>query len=325
MARRAAVTGAFSYSGGVIAERLLDAGYEVVTLSRAPAPPGHRLAAVVAAERLQFTDSDALARALAGADVLVNTYWIRFARDGATFEKAVERSRVLFEAARRAGVRRIVHLSVTNPSLGSPLGYFRGKAAAERVLAETMPEHAVIRPSLVFGGREEILVNNMAWLLRHLPVYAVPGDGRYRVQPVSVEDVADLALAAAGRSGPSVQDAVGPEVYTFNEFLRLLNRAVSGRARLVHLPPPAVVNLGWLLGRLMGDVMITREELAALTSELLVSSGPATGTRSFAAWLPEQTGWLGRRYPTSCAGTGGTSGRRAGAPAGRRAGGGCRS
>jgi uncharacterized protein YbjT (DUF2867 family) len=294
--RRAAVTGAFSYSGGVIAERFLDAGYEVVTLSRRPAPSGHRLAGRVAVERLQFADSDAMVRALAGVEVLVNTYWIRFGRDGATFDGAVENSRVLFEAARRAGVRRIVHLSVTNPSPGSPLAYFRGKAAVERVLAETMPEHAVIRPSLVFGGCEEILVNNMAWLLRHLPLYAVPGDGRYRVQPVSVEDVADLALAAAAGAGASVCDAVGPEIYTFDEFLRLLSRTIGGRARLVHLPPPVVVTLGRLLGRVMGDVMITREELAALMSELLVSSDPPTGKRSFAGWLPDQAEWLGRRY-----------------------------
>ena len=297
MALRAAVTGAFSYSGGVIAAAaLLDAGYEVVTLSRGPAPPGHRLAGRVAVEPLQFTDFEALVRAIAGAEVLVNTYWIRFGRDGATFAGAVENSRVLFEAARRAGVRRIIHLSVTNPSPDSPLGYFRGKAAVERALAESTPEHAVIRPSLVFGGREEILVNNMAWLLRHLPLYAVPGDGRYRVQPVSVEDVADLALAAAGGTGASVCDAVGPEVYTFDEFLRLLAGSIGRRARLVHLPPPAVVTLGRALGRLMGDVMITREELAALMSELLVSSDPPTGTRSFAAWLPDQAAWLGRRY-----------------------------
>jgi uncharacterized protein YbjT (DUF2867 family) len=294
--RRAAVTGAFSYSGGVIAGRLLDAGYDVVTLSRGPAPPAHRLAGRVAVERLQFVDAEALMGALAGAEVLVNTYWIRFGRDGATFAGAVENSRVLFEAAREAGVRRIVHLSVTNPSPDSPLGYFRGKAAVERVLAETMPDHAVIRPSLVFGGREEILVNNMAWLLRHLPLYAVPGDGRYRVQPVSVEDVADLALTAADGTGAAVCDAVGPEVYTFDEFLRLLARSIGGRARLVHLPPPVVVMLGRALGRVMGDVMITREELVALMSELLVSSDPPTGTRSFAGWLPDQAEWLGRRY-----------------------------
>ncbi len=197
MIRRAVVTGAFSYSGGVIARRLLDQGCEVVSLSRRAAPAGHPLAGAVAVEPLQFGDADALERALRGAEVLFNTYWIRFGRDGASFDGAVENSRVLFAAARRAGVGRIVHLSVTNASAGSPFAYFRGKAAVERVLAETTPEHAVIRPSLVFGGREEILVNNMAWLLRRLPVYAVPGDGAYRVQPVAVGDVADLALAAA--------------------------------------------------------------------------------------------------------------------------------
>jgi len=280
----------------VIAGRFLEAGYDVVTLSRRPAAPGHRLAGRVAVQRLQFADPEALERALEGAEVLVNTYWIRFARGGATFAGAVENSRALFEAARRAGVRKVVHLSVTNASPASSLGYFRGKAAVEKVLAETTPEHAVIRPSLVFGGREEILVNNMAWLLRHLPLYAVPGDGRYRVQPVSVEDVADLALAAAEERGSSVADAVGPEVYRFDEFLHLLRRTVAGRARLVHLPPPTVVALGRALGRLMGDVMITREELEALMSELLVSSAPPTGTGSFAAWLPAQAGWLGRRY-----------------------------
>ncbi|MEP6640470.1 MAG: epimerase, partial [Gaiellales bacterium] len=141
-----------------------------------------------------------------------------------------------------------------------------------------------------------ILINNMAWLLRHLPLYAVPGDGRYRVQPVSVDDVADLVMAAAEDTGAAVCDAVGPEVYTFDEFLRLLARSIGGRARLVHLPPSVVVTLGRAVGRLMGDVMITREELAALMSERLVSSDPPTGTRSFAEWLPDQAGWLGRRY-----------------------------
>jgi NADH dehydrogenase len=245
---------------------------------------------------LQFSDTDVLARALAGADVLVNTYWIRFPRDGATFAHAVENSRRLFTAASRAGVRRIVHLSVTNPSAESQFAYFRGKAAVERALSEGSGEFAVIRPSLVFGGRQEILVNNIAWLLRRLPVYAVPGDGRYRVQPVSVEDVADLVVAAAARTGRSVEDAVGAELYTFDEFLALVRRTVGARAHLVHLPPTVVVALGTLLGRLLRDVVITREEIGALTAELLVSHGPATGSRSFAEWLPDQSDWLGRNY-----------------------------
>jgi NADH dehydrogenase len=213
-----------------------------------------------------------------------------------TFGQAVANSRVLFQAASRAGVRRIVHLSVTNASAGSPYAYFRGKAEVERVLAETTDEHAVIRPSLVFGGREEILINNMAWLLRHLPLYAVAGDGRYRVQPVFVGDVAELAVAAADRAGSSTEDAVGPEVYSFDEFLGVLSAALNTRARLVHLPPAVVVALGRALGPLLRDVLITTEELGALSSQLLVSDRQATGHTSFADWLPGASSWLGRRY-----------------------------
>ena len=202
MTRRAVVTGVFSYTGGAIARQLLDRGDEVVSLSRRPAPAGHPLAGAVAREPLQFDDPELLVRSLEGADVLFNTYWIRFPREGADFASAVANSRALFEAAGRAGVRRIVHLSVTNAAADSPYAYFRGKAEVEAALAETTSEHAVIRPSLVFGGREEILVNNMAWLLRKLPVYAVPGDGSYRVQPVFVGDVAGLAIAAADGCRP---------------------------------------------------------------------------------------------------------------------------
>ena len=235
-------------------------------------------------------------RSLEGADVLFNTYWIRFPREGADFGQAVANSRTLFEAAGRAGVRRIVHLSVTNAAGDSPYAYFRGKAQVEAALAETASEHAVIRPSLVFGGREEILVNNMAWLLRKLPVYAVPGDGSYRVQPVFVGDVAGLAIAAAEGAGQSLQDAVGPEIYTFDEFLSALARALHTRSRLVHLPPAVVTALGRAIGPLVRDVLITAEELGALTSELLISHQPATCHTSFGEWLPGAAPWLGRRY-----------------------------
>jgi uncharacterized protein YbjT (DUF2867 family) len=296
MTRRAVVTGVFSYTGGAIARQLLDRGDEVVSLSRRPAPPGHPLAGAVAREPLQFEDPELLARSLEGADVLFNTYWIRFPCDGADFASAVANSRALFRAAGRAGVRRIVHLSVTNAAADSPYAYFRGKAEVEAVLAETTSDHAVIRPSLVFGGREEILINNIAWLLRRLPAYAVPGDGSYRVQPVYVGDVAGLAIAAAERDAPFLQDAVGPEIYTFDEFLSALARALHTRSRRVHLPPAVVTGLGRAIDPLVRDVLITAEELGALTSELLISHQPATGHTSFAEWLPGAAPWLGRRY-----------------------------
>jgi uncharacterized protein YbjT (DUF2867 family) len=296
MPLRAVVTGAFSYSGGEIARQLLDRGVAVTSLSRRPPAAGHPLAGSVACRRLQFEHPDQLAADMAGAEVLFSTYWIRFSRPNSSFEQALHNSRVLFQAAGRAGVRRIVHLSVTNPSIGSPFAYFRGKAQVEGVLAETTGEYAVIRPTLVFGGREEILINNMAWLLRHLPAYAVPGDGRYRVQPVHVGDVARLAIEASERSGASVQDAAGPERYTYDELLEMLRSALHARARLVHLPAAVVVGLGRAIGPLLRDVVITREELGALMAELLISHAAPTGQISFADWLPGAAGWLGRRY-----------------------------
>ena len=296
MTRRVVVTGVFSYTGGAIARQLLERGDEVVSLSRRPAPPAHPLAATVAREPLQFDEPERLARSLQGADVLFNTYWIRFPRDGASFAQAVANSRALFQAAGRAGVRRIVHLSVTNAAADSPYAYFRGKAAVEAALAGASSDHAVIRPSLVFGGREEILINNIAWLLRKLPAYAVPGNGGYRAQPVFVGDVAALAIAAAEGERPSLQDAVGPEIYTFDEFLAALARALHTRSRLVHLPPAVVAALGRAIGPFVHDVLITAEELGALTSELLISHRPATCHTSFGEWLPGAAPWLGRRY-----------------------------
>src|SRR5439155_23527891 len=126
MAGRAGVTGAFSYSGGAIARQLLDRGIEVVSLSRRPAPTGHPLAGAVRVERFQFEDGAQLARALDGADVLYNTYWIRFPRRNATFGQAVRNSQILFRAAGRAGVGRVVHLSVTNPAIDSACAHLRG-------------------------------------------------------------------------------------------------------------------------------------------------------------------------------------------------------
>src|SRR5688500_1008891 len=203
------VTGAFSYTGRAIAEELLGRGREVRTLARrdAPADP---LAARIERAELQFGDRDALRGSLDGAETLYNTYWVRFAHGSTTFERSVANTRVLFDAARAAGVRRIVHVSVTNPALDSPLPYFRGKAATEADLAASGVSHAIVRPTLVFGPRD-ILVNNIAWGLRRSPVFPVAGDGSYRVQPVSVEDVATICADAAVRTEDAVLDAAGPE------------------------------------------------------------------------------------------------------------------
>jgi uncharacterized protein YbjT (DUF2867 family) len=295
------VTGAFSYTGRYISERLLADGERVRTLSRRGPPAGHPLAGRVEVAPLRMDDHAQLAESLRGASALFNTYWIRFRRGDTTFEQAIENSERLFRAAIAAGIERIVHISVSNPSENSRYAYFRGKATVERRLRALPISSAVIRPTLVFGGREEILVNNMSWCLRHLPLYLIPGDGSYRVQPVSVHDVAELAVAA-GRSGePTTIDAAGPDVLSYRQLLELLRRDIGGIARLADVPAAIVPPLSRMLAIPLRDTLVTAEELGALMDELLVSREPPTAPTRFTAWLPQQRAWLGRRYASELA------------------------
>ena len=293
MAELDAVTGAFSFTGRAIAELLLARGRPVRTLSRAPGPAG----SPVEFAPLQFADEAGLTESLHGAETLYNTYWIRFARGGSTFERAVENTRTLLRCAEAAGVRRFVHVSVSNPSQDSPLPYFRGKAAVEHAVRDSPLDHAIVRPTLVFGPND-ILVNNIAWVMRRFPVFIVPGDGAYRVQPVAVEDVARLCVDAE----PGAElDAAGPETYSFDDFVRLIRRAVGGRARVVHAPAPVALGLARIVGTARRDVMLTREETLGLMDSLLVSNDPPTAQESFREWLEASADQLGRRYVSELA------------------------
>jgi uncharacterized protein YbjT (DUF2867 family) len=290
------VTGAFSYTGRWIADELRDRGREVVTLSRSPAPPGSELEA----RTLQFADPDALARALDGADTLYNTYWIRFERGASTFERAVANTRTLFAAAARAAVRRVIHLSVTNAASSSPLPYFRGKAELEGALRESGLSYAIVRPTLVFGP-EDILVNNIAWGLRHFPVFLMPGAGDYRVQPVSVRDTARICVEAGLAEGAVEVDAAGPETLTFEQLVRLVREAVRARARVLHVPPALALAVARVVGWTRRDVILTREELAGLTASLLTSKAAPLGAERFSEWVAANADTLGRAYVSELA------------------------
>lgn len=291
------VTGVFSYTGRFIAERLLAEGREVRALSRSARGPGGPDVAVFP---LQFEDAAGLTESLRGAETLYNTYWIRFPHAGMTFERAVENTRTLFRAAADAGVGRIVHVSVSNPSPDSPYPYFRGKAAVERDLVALGVPYTIVRPTLVFGP-EDILVNNIAWILRRFPLFLVPGHGDYRVQPVAVEDVARLAVEAAARAGNQVVDAAGPDTLTFLELVRAIGRAVDGRARVVQASPALALGLTRLAGLVLRDIVLTRDEVRGLMDSLLVSHEAAAGTARFGDWLAQNGEGLGRSYVSELA------------------------
>ena len=288
-----AVTGAFSYSGRAISERLLGASRRVRTLTGHPgrAPSG----SPVDTRPLDFSDSSGLEASLRGVTTLYNTYWVRFAHGRIDHDLAVANSEGLFSAAARAGVQRIVHVSITHPDVDSPYPYFSGKARVEVALDRCGISHAVVRPAILFGG-DGVLLNNIAWLLRRLPVFVVGGDGEYRVRPIHIEDLARLCVEKGSERDDSVTDAVGPDRPTFNELVASIKRAVGARALVVHVPGPAVVLLSRVLGGILSDVLLTREEFETMAVGMADTTGPATGPTSLSAWLADHGNGLGRRY-----------------------------
>ena len=291
------VTGAFSYTGRYITEILLARGRRVRTLTRRE-DPGHPLHGQVEVAPLAFDER--LTESLRGADTLYNTYWVRFERGEATFERALENTATLFDAAKSAGVRRIVHISVANSDAESPFPYFQGKARTEEALRATGISHAIVRPTLLFGP-DAVLPNNIAWGLRHAPVFLVAGDGTYEVQPVSVHDVAAMCVEVAVRDDDVAMDAAGPDRWAFDDFVALIRRAIDARARIWHSPPAVAYAASRVAGLVLRDVVSTRDELEVLLAGLLVSHEPPRGTERFEDWLRDAAPTLGRRYASDLA------------------------
>jgi len=288
------VTGAFSHTGKYIAQRLLSMGKKVITLTNRVDREnafGHQVKALP----FNFNRPEKLTDSLRGAKTMYNTYWIRFARGQVTFDKAVENGKTLITAAEEAGIRRIVHISITNPSEDSPFPYFRGKALVEKAITQSKLSYAIIRPTVIFG-LEGILINNIAWLLRRFPIFAIPGSGDYRIQPVFVGDVAEIAVNSGHQDDNVILDAVGPETFTFNELMRMIASQINSQARIVHVRPRLVLFLTKLIGYVVKDAVITKDEINGLMSNLLVSDGTPTGHTRLSEWLEQNANTVGATY-----------------------------
>jgi len=294
-----AVTGAFGFSGKYIAQNLLAKGLRVITLTNSR-PRRDPFGGSVPAHPLCFDRPDRLAAALKGVTVLYNTYWVRFNMNGFSFAKAVRNSRALFRAAERSGIRKIVHTSITNPDPRSSLEYFRGKAQVEAALQRSGMTHTILRPALFFGP-EGILINNIAWMLRNFPVFAVFGDGNYRLRPIFVEDYASLAVAAAEKSKSEIVDAVGPETFRFKELVRTLGEIIGKRRPVISVSPLVGLLAGRIIGSVVRDVVITRDEIKGLMAERLYVDSPSTGETRLTRWARRRADTLGQRYQSELA------------------------
>lgn len=288
------ITGAFSYTGKYITRRLLAMGKEVRTLTGHPNNP-NPFGEQVRVFPFNFDKPGELVKSLRGATTLYNTYWIRFAQGSMTFDKAVENTKILIKAAEEAGVKRIVHVSITNPAETSRLPYFRGKAILERAIINSSLSYAIIRPTVIFGT-EDILINNIAWLLRHFPVFPIFGSGSYSLQPVYVEDMADLVVNAGQQDDNILLDAVGPDIFTFEELVRLIAGNLHRHVMYIHTNPGLAFYLAKLIEPVVGDVLITHDEIAGLMANLLISQKPPTGHTHLSSWLEQNASSVGKKY-----------------------------
>lgn len=291
-----AVTGAFSYTGKYITRHLLAQGHEVITLTGHPNRPDP-FGGKVQAFPLDF-DEAGMAKSLAGVDTLYNTYWIRFDQGSNTQPQAVENTRKLVRAAKAAGVRRIVHISIANPSAESHLPYYWGKAANEKAVIESGMSYAILRPTVLYGTKsgEDVLINNIAWLLRRFPLFGQIGDGQYKIQPVYVDDLAALAVEAGGRNDNLIWDAVGPDIFTFDELVQLIGKKINAPKPILHFAPGLALMAARFISIFVNDVLLTREEVDGLMSNLLISPEPPRTQTHLADWLAENKKTVGTVY-----------------------------
>jgi len=294
-----AVTGAFGYSGKYIAQRLLDKEHKVITLTNSlhrANPFGER----VQAYPFNFSNPEKLVESLEGVSVLYNTYWVRFNHKTFTHADAVRNSITMFNAAKAAGVERIVHVSITNPSEDSHLEYFCGKAILEKAVIESGLSYAILRPTVLFG-KEDILINNIAWALRRLPVFGVFGDGQYRLQPIYVDDFATLAVEQGAKLENAIINAIGPETFTYKSLVDEIGSIIGKKRPIISVPPILGYIVGSVISKLMNDVLITREEIEGLMAGLLYVDSPPVGKTALTDWAREHADALGRKYASELA------------------------
>jgi uncharacterized protein YbjT (DUF2867 family) len=288
------LTGAFSYTGRYIGQELLRRKISFQSLTNHPRPSVFPSASIPVAP-LQFQDAPSLIATLRKSTILVNTYWIRYPAKGISHETAVQNIEFLVQCAKQAGIHKIIHISVSNPSKDSQLSYYKGKAEAEEIIQQSGIPFTILRPTLVFG-KEDVLLHNIAWLLRYFPFFVFPSPSTCFIQPIFAEEVGCFAVESIHSYPNQTMDLAGPEVVSMKEMVQKIGRA-TGYTRPIYSTSLGITMAAVrILNTILHDRIITEEEILGLQNNLLVSSQPPLGKISFSDWLVQEGSSLCSHY-----------------------------
>jgi uncharacterized protein YbjT (DUF2867 family) len=274
------VAGGSGFIGSAIVRRLARDGSEVAVMTAHPSRSRGRIESM-GARVIQgdVRDAESLERAVAGAETVVQaltfpTFPVQKPRKGYTFEEFDHRgTERLVRAAVRAGAGRFVFGSGAGAAPHAPKVWFRAKWAGEEAVRAAGIDHAIIRPSWVYGPEDRAL-NRFVAFHRWLPFVPVVGDGRQRLQPVFVEDVASTFAQAARAEGPKGMFEIGgPDVLTMNEVLATMMEVRGKRKPLVHFPVALPKLAGFFL-QFLPNAPLSPEAVEFVTGDALADTGP---------------------------------------------------
>jgi len=297
------VAGGIGYTGTYIVRRLLaERDIKITVLTNHPNRK-HEFGTRIRVEPYNFDNPAKLRETLRGAKCVINTYWskpikvtkVRLNYHASSFTDAVKNSKLLVDACVEAGVKRLVHISVSNPSRDYDYEYFGGKLEVEDYIRDSGLSYAILRPTLVFGD-EDMDLNNITSLIRKYPFFLIFGDGKYKVTPVFVDDVAREVVSQSCLMENITEDAVGPETYEFEELVKLIAGSVGKQLRIFHVNKAFIPLVCWGLSLVHGDKVVTPQEMHVLMDGLMHSISNPIGETRFSEWLETRNQTFGTEY-----------------------------
>ncbi|MDE1834491.1 MAG: NAD(P)H-binding protein [Candidatus Micrarchaeota archaeon] len=294
MAGRDVVIGGTGFTGKYITKCLLKYKHKVVALTK-HVNRDNEFGRKITIKPLDFENQENLVETMNGSRCVFNTYWVRFNYGGSSFDEAVRNSKAIIDACVDAKVKRLVHISVLDPSKNYKYDYFRAKMEVESYIEKSGLSYAILRPALLFG-EEDILMNNITYLIRKYGLFFIFGSGEYKVTPTYVGDVAKEAVLQSRLNKNIIEDALGPEAFGFEELVRYIATTIGRPTRVAHLNKAFIPLVSKFLNICMHEPVVTSDEMGLLMDNGLYSDSKPIGSIRFSKWLKERKDTYGTEY-----------------------------